>query len=160
MEETKVEKTLKQSDKVKTVDAVEYKCYLILGSSPEYKSRMIDITESIPEDLIEERYAYDPKCAESDPEAASKYNNISASVIGVAETIQSPDVNNGIEVPLANPFGIFVSIQQKINTALQAAIVNEKQLNALTSMIDYIFKQCEYERELGVKHVIEENLKH
>lgn len=154
MEDNKANKAVKESN-ITYTDGVEYKMYLVLGGSPSHKSRVIDITESIPEDLIEERYAYDPKCAESDSEAASKYNSISASVIGVAETIQSPDINDGIEVPLANPFGIFVSIQQKINTALQAAIVNEKQLNALTSMIDNIFKQCEYERELGLKHCIE-----
>lgn len=150
MEDNKANKAVKESNIIYT-DGVEYKMYLVLGESPSHKSRMIDITESIPEDLIEERYTYDPE----NEEAPSRYNSISASVIGVAETIQSPDINNGIEVPLANPFGIFVSIQQKINTALQAAIVNEKQLNALTSMIDNIFKQCEHERELGLKHCIE-----
>lgn len=154
MEDNKANKAVKESN-ITYTDGVEYKMYLVLGGSPSHESRVIDITESIPEDLIEERYTYDPKCAKPDSEAASKYNSISASVIGVAETIQSPDINNGIEVPLANPFGIFVSIQQKINTALQAAIVNEKQLNALTSMIDNIFKQCEYERELGLKRCIE-----
>lgn len=154
MEDNKANKAVKESN-ITYTDGVEYKMYLVLGESPSHKSRVIDITESIPEDLIEERYAYDPKCAESDSEALTRYDGISASVIGVAETIQSPDINDGIEVPLANPFGIFVSIQQKINTALQAAIVNEKQLNALTSMIDNIFKQCEYERELGLKHCIE-----
>lgn len=154
MEDNKAGKAVKESDIIYT-DGVEYKMYLILGESPTHKSRVIDITESIPEDLIEEYYAYDPKCVESDSEASSKYNGISASVIGVMETVQSPDINGGVEVPLANPFGIFVSIQQKINTVLQAAIVNEKQLNALTSMIDNIFKQCEYERELGLKHCIE-----
>ena len=154
MEDNKAGKAVKESDIIYT-DGVEYKMYLILGESPTHKSRVIDITESIPEDLIEEYYTYDPKCVESDSEASSKYNGISASVIGVMETVQSPDINGGVEVPLANPFGIFVSIQQKINTVLQAAIVNEKQLNALTSMIDNIFKQCEYERELGLKHCIE-----
>ena len=150
MEDNKANKAVKESN-IAYTDGVEYKMYLVLGGSPSHESRVIDITESIPEDLIEERYTYDPESEE----APSRYNSISASVIGVAETIQSPDINNGIEVPLANPFGIFVSIQQKINTALQAAIVNEKQLNALTSMIDNIFKQCEYERELGLKHCIE-----
>lgn len=154
MEDNKAGKAVKESDIIYT-DGVEYKMYLILGESPTHKSRVIDITESIPEDLIEEYYAHDPKYAESDSEASSKYNGISASVIGVMETVQSPDINGGVEVPLANPFGIFISIQQKINTVLQAAIVNEKQLNALTSMIDNIFKQCEYERELGLKHCIE-----
>lgn len=150
MEDNKANKAVKESN-ITYTDGVEYKMYLVLGGSPSHESRVIDITESIPEDLIEERYTYDPESEE----APSRYNSISASVIGVAETVQSPDINDGIEVPLANPFGIFVSIQQKINTALQAAIVNEKQLNALTSMIDNIFKQCEYERELGLKHCIE-----
>lgn len=153
MEENKADKAVKKSN-ITYTDGVEYKMYLVLGGSPSHKSRMIDITESIPEDLIEERYAYDPESEE----APSKYDSISASVIGVMETIKSPDINNGVEVPLANPLGIFVSIQQKINTALQAAIVNERQLNALTGMIDGIFKQCEYERELGLKHCIEKDM--
>lgn len=149
MEENKADKAVKKSN-ITYTDGVEYKMYLVLGGSPSHKSRMIDITESIPEDLIEERYAYSPN--------ESKYDSISASVIGVMETIKSPDIDNGVEIPLANPFGIFVSIQQKINTALQAAIVNERQLNALTGMIDGIFKQCEYERELGLKHCIEKDM--
>lgn len=154
MEDNKASKALKESNIIYT-DGVEYKMYLVLGGSPSHESRMVDITESIPEDLIEEYYAYDPKCVESDSKAPSKYDSISASVIGVVETVQSPDIGSGVEVPLANPLGIFVSIQQKINTALQAAIVNERQLNALTSMVDNIFKQCEYERTLGLKHCIE-----
>lgn len=145
---------LKEANTVYT-DGVEYKMYLVLGESPSHKSRVIDITESIPDDLIEEYYASDLKDAESD---SREYSGISASVIGVMETIESADISDGLELPLCNPFGIFVSIQQKINTALQAAIVNERQLNALTSMIDNIFKQCEYERELGLKHCLEKEM--
>lgn len=152
MEENKVEKTPKQSDKVKTVDAVEYKCYLILGSSPEHKSELIDITDSIPNRLFNERYEL--------KDDSEFLDGIAASVIGIQETITYEEDGKSIEVPLANPMGIFVSIQQKVNTALQAAIVNERQLNALLGIIDGIFKQCSYERELGVKRVIEENLKH
>ena len=109
MEDNKANKALKESNIIYT-DGVEYKMYLVLGESPSHKSRMIDITESIPEDLIEEYYAYDPKCAESDSEASSKYNSIFASVIGVVETVQSPDIDSGMEIPLANPLGISVSI--------------------------------------------------
>ena len=154
MEETKVEKTLKESDKVKTVDSVEYKCYLILGGSPTHKCRRIDITESIPDELIEEYYGYTPG-------EDKTLDGIAASVIGVEETI-SYDNKTGehLELPVANPMGIFISVQQKVNTALQAAIVNERQLNALLGIIDGIFKQCSYERELGVKCAIEENQKH
>lgn len=166
MEENKVEKTLKESDKIVTVDSVEYKIYLILGGSPSHKCRRIDITESIPDDVIEEYYT----CKESDiaestlPEMGKDYkyqdyDGIAASVIGVQETISSPELDGGVEIPLTNPLGIFVSIQQKINTALQASIVNEKQLNALTSIIDGIFRQCEYARKLGVKSAIEESNK-
>lgn len=145
---------LKEANTVYT-DGVEYKMYLVLGESPSHKSRVIDITESIPDDLVEEYYASDLRDAESD---SRKYSGISASVIGVMETIESPDISDGLELPLCNPFGIFVSIQQKINTALQAAIVNERKLNALTSMIDNIFKQCEYERELGLKHCLKKEM--
>ena len=152
MEEAKVEKTLKQSDKVKTVDTVEYKCYLILGSSPEHKSELIDITDSIPDRLFNERYEL--------KDDSEFLDGIASSVIGIQETITYEEDGKSIEVPLANPMGIFTSIQQKVNVALQAAIVNERQLNALLGIIDGIFKQCSYERELGVKHVIEENLKH
>lgn len=152
MEEAKVEKTLKESDKVKTVDTVEYKCYLILGSSPEHKSELIDITDSIPNRLFNERYEL--------KDDGELLDGIAASVIGVQETITYKEDGKSIEVPLANPMGIFTSIQQKVNTALQAAIVNERQLNALLGIIDGIFKQCSYERELGVKCVIEENSKH
>lgn len=150
MEDNKAS-ALKESNIVYT-DGVEYKMYLILGESPRHKSRVIDITDSIPEDLIEERYAIDPN---DEDLATAKLSGISASVTGVMETIKLPNASDELELPLCNPFGIFVSIQQKINTALQAAIVNERQLNALTSMIDGIFKQCEYERELGLKHCIE-----
>lgn len=152
MEEAKVEKTLKQSDKVKTVDTVEYKCYLILGSSPEHKSELIDITDSIPDRLFNERYEL--------KDDSEFLDGIASSVIGIQETITYEEDGKSIEVPLANPMGIFTSIQQKVNVALQAAIVNERQLNALLGIIDGIFKQCSYERELGVKHVIEENQKH
>lgn len=145
---------LKEANTVYT-DGVEYKMYLVLGESPSHKSRVIDITESIPDDLVKERYTLDSNDAENLP---AKLDGISASVIGVMETIKSPDIEDGLELPLCNPFGIFVSIQQKINTALQAAIVNERQLNALTSMIDNIFKQCEYERELGLKHCLEKEM--
>lgn len=130
---------------VTTVDSVEYKLYLILGGSPVHSPRRIDITESIPDDVIEEYYSSERKF----------YDGIAASVIGVQETISSLEISDGVEIPLTNPMGIFTSIQQKINNALQAAIVNERQLNALTGMIDGIFKQCEYERQLGVKSVIE-----
>lgn len=154
MEENKVKKTLKQSDKVKTVDSVEYRCYLILGGSPTHECKRIDITESIPDELIEERYGYTPG-------ENKTLEGIAASVIGVEETISYDDkTGEHLELPLANPMGIFVSIQQKVNTALQAAIVNERQLNALLGIIDGIFKQCSYERELGVKRAIEESLKH
>ena len=151
MEEAKVEKTLKQSDKVKTVDTVEYKCYLILGSSPEHKSELIDITDSIPDRLFNERYEL--------KDDSEFLDGIASSVIGIQETITYEEDGKSIEVPLANPMGIFTSIQQKVNVALQAAIVNERQLNALLGIIDGIFKQCSYERELGVKCAIEENQK-
>lgn len=164
MEDNKVEKTLKESNNITYVNDVEYKIYLILGSSPSHKSKRIDITNSIPDEIIEEYYT----CKESDitepalPEMGKDYkyphyDGIAASVIGIQETINSPEINDGDEIPLTNPLGIFVSIQQKINTALQAAIVNERQLNALTTMIDGIFKQCEYERALGLKKCIDEN---
>lgn len=152
MEETKVEKTLKESDKVKTVDSVEYKCYLILGSSPEHKSELIDITDSIPDRLFNERYEL--------KDDSEFLDGIASSVIGIQETITYEEDGKSIEVSLANPMGIFTSIQQKVNVALQAAIVNERQLNALLGIIDGIFKQCSYERELGVKRAIEENQKH
>ena len=145
---------LKEANTVCT-DGVEYKMYLVLGESPSHKSRVIDITGSIPDDLVEEYYASDLRDAESD---SRKYSGISASVIGVMETIKFSDISDGLELPLCNPFGIFSSIQQKINTALQAAIVNERQLNALTSMSNDIFKQCEYERELGLKHCLEKEM--
>ena len=148
MEEDKAPEALKESTKIETVDSVEYKCYLILGSDPTHKSKRIDITESIPDDLIEEYYGYTPG-------EDKTLNGISASVIGLEETISYDDENGEhLELPLANPMGIFVSIQQKIVTALQASIVNERQLNALTCIIDGIFKQCEYERQLGVESAI------
>lgn len=152
MEEAKVEKTLKESDKIKTADSVEYKCYLILGSSPKHKSERINITDSIPDRLFNERYEL--------KDDSELLDGIAASVIGIQETITYKEDGKSIEVPLENPMGIFTSIQQKVNTALQAAIVNERQLNALLGIIDNIFKQCSYERELGLKCVIEENLKH
>ena len=153
MEEDKVEETLKESSEIETVDSVEYKCYLILGGSPTHKCRRIDITESIPDELIEEFYGYTPG-------EDKTLDGIAASVIGVEETISYDDKNGEhLELPLANPMGVFVSIQQKVVTALQASIVNERQLNALTCIIDGIFKQCEYERELGVKSAIEESNK-
>ena len=150
MEDNKAS-ALKESNIVYT-DGVEYKMYLILGESPSHKSRVIDITASIPEDLIEERYAIDPNAEDL---ATAKLSGISASVTGVMETIKLPDTNEELVLPLSNPFGIFVSIQQKVNTALKAAIVNERQLNALTSIIDGIFEQCAHDRELGLKHCIE-----
>lgn len=143
MEETKADKALKESD----IANVEYKMYLCLGANPDHDGKVIDITESIPDEIIEEYYGN-----ESDSRGG-----IASSVIGVKETIKAPEINSGVEIPLTNSIGLFVSVQQKINVALQAAIVNGRQLNALIGIIDGIFRQCQYERELGLKHCVEEN---
>lgn len=143
MEETKASKALKESD----IANVEYKMYLCLGANPDHDCRVIDITESIPDEIIEEYYGGD----------SDNRGGIASSVIGVKETIKAPEINSGVEVPLTNSIGLFVSVQQKINVALQAAIVNERQLNALIGIIDGIFRQCQYERELGLKNCVEQS---
>lgn len=143
MEDNKASKALKESD----ITNIEYKMYLCLGADPDHDCKVIDITESIPDELIEEYYASD-----------STYERISDAIIGVKEVIKTPKIDGGCEISLANPLGIHVSIQQKINNVLQAAIVNERQYRAISSLVDDVFKQCEFERGLSVKNCVRKNL--
>ena len=143
--ETKDDKSLT------TIDKINVK--LVLGSSPAHESRVLDISEALPKEIIGEINAEMKEYECSDPTLLGA----TARIIGAIETFY--DVNGKTEqsfLPLMNPFGAFVSLQQGVHRILRGAIVNQKQLYALLESVDELFDNVEKEHQQGLKYVYKE----
>ena len=143
--ETKDDKSLT------TIDKINVK--LVLGSSPAHESRVLDISETLPKEIIGEINSERKEYECSDPTLLGA----TARIIGAIETFY--DVNGKTEqlfLPLMNPFGAFVSLQQGMHRILRGAIVNQKQLEALLESVDELFNNVEKERQQGLKYVYKE----
>lgn len=143
--ETKDDKSLT------TIDKINVK--LVLGSSPAHESRVLDISEAFPKEIVGEINSERKEYECSDPTLLGA----TARIIGTIETFyDSEGKSERLFLPLLNPFGVFVSIQQGINRILRGAIVNQKQLDALLESVDEIFKNAEKEHRQGVEYVYKE----
>ena len=143
--ETKDDKSLT------TIDKINVK--LVLGSSPAHESRVLDISETLPKEIIGEINSERKEHECSDPTLLGA----TARIIGAIETFY--DVNGKTEqsfLPLMNPFGALVSLQQGVHRILRGAIVNQKQLDALLESVDELFNNVEKEHQQGLKYVYKE----
>ena len=143
--ETKDDKSLT------TIDKINVK--LVVGSSPAHESRVRDISEVLPKEIIGEINSERKEYECSDPTLLGA----TARIIGAIETFY--DVNGKTEqsfLPLMNPFGALASLQQGVHRILRGAIVNQKQLDALLESVDELFNNVEKERQQGLKYVYKE----
>ena len=143
--ETKDDKSLTAIDKINVK--------LVLGSSPAYESRVLDISEALPKEIIGEINSERKEYECSDPTLLGA----TARIIGAIETFY--DVNGKTDqsfLPLMNPFGALVSLQQGVHRILRGAIVNQKQLDALLESVDELFNNVEKEHQQGLKYVYKE----
>ena len=143
--ETKDDKSLTAIDKINVK--------LVLGSSPEHESRVLDISEALPKEIIGEINSEMKEYECSDPTLLGA----TARIIGAIETFYY--VNGKTEqsfLPLMNQFGALVSLQQGVHRILRGAIVNQKQLDALLESVDELFNNVEKERQQGLKYVCKE----
>ena len=151
--ETKDDKSLT------TIKRVNLK--LVFGSSPDHEPHIIDITDTIPREMLREfdhdQSVMDPEIKEHVDELMPSVIGFSPKIIGTIETFyDSEGKSERLFLPLLNPFGVFVSIQQGINRILRGAIVNQKQLDALLESVDEIFKNAEKEHRQGVEYIYKE----
>ena len=151
--ETKDDKSLT------TIKRVNLK--LVFGSDPEHEPHIIDITDTIPREMLQEfdhdQSVMDPEIKEHVDELMPSVIGFSPRIIGTIETFyDSEGKSERLFLPLLNPFGVFVSIQQGINRILRGAIVNQKQLDALLESVDEIFKNAEKEHRQGVEYIYKE----
>ena len=143
--ETKDDKSLT------TIDKINVK--LVLGSSPTHESRVLDISKTLPKEIIGEINAEMKEHECSDPTLLGA----TARIIGAIETFY--DANGKTEqsfLSLMNPFGAFVSLQQGVHRILRGAIVNQKQLDALLESVDELFDNVEKEHQQDLKYVYKE----
>lgn len=134
---------------------------LVFGSSPDHEPHIIDITDTIPKEMFQEldhdQFAMDPEIKEHVDELMPSVIGFSPRIIGTIETFyDSEGKSERLFLPLLNPFGAFVSLQQGVNRILRGAIVNQKQLDALLESVDEVFKNAEKEHEQGLEYVYKE----
>lgn len=143
--ETKDEKSLTSIDKINVK--------LVLGSSPTHESRLLDISEAFPKEIIGEINAEMKGHECNDP----TFFGATARIVGAIETFyDSEGKSERLFLPLMNPFGAFVSLQQGVHRLLRGAIVNQKQLDALLESVDELFNNVEKERQQGLEYVYKE----
>ena len=134
---------------------------LVFGSSPDHEPHIVDITDTIPREMLREfdhdQFAMDPEIKKHVDELVPSVIGFSPKIIGTIETFyDSEGKSERLFLPLLNPFGAFVSLQQGVNRILRGAIVNQKQLDALLELVDDLFKNAEKEREQGLEYVYKE----
>ena len=134
---------------------------LVFGSSPDHEPHIIDITDTIPREMLREfdhdQSVIDPEIREHVDELVPSVIGFSPKIIGTIETFyDSEGKSERLFLPLMNPFGAFVSLQQGVNRILRGAIVNQKQLDALLESVDELFNNVEKERQQGLKYVYKE----
>ena len=143
--ETKDEKSLKSLKSLKQINLK-----MVLGSSPTQDSYVFDISDAIPQEKLQEVELELAKGGKPFPGATG----VSPSIIGAIETYYFSDGSTDrLFLPLMNPFGVFVSLEQEIDRLLTGAIVNQKQLEALKESVHEIFENNRKNRKQGVEHV-------
>lgn len=143
--ETKDDKSLTSIDKINVK--------LVLGSSPTHESRLLDISEAFPKEIVDEINAEMKEYESNDPTLFGATDRI----VGAVETFYDAEGKTKQSfLPLINPFGTFVSLQQGVNRLLRGAIVNQKQLDALLESVDELFNNVEKERQQGLKYIYKE----
>lgn len=151
--ETKDDKSLT------TIKRVNLK--VVFGSDPEHEAHIVDVTDAIPSEMRHEfdhdQFVVDPKTREYVNENEPSVIGFSPKIIGAIETFYDKDGRTKrLFLPLMNPAGAFVSLQQGINRLLRGAIVNQKQLDALLESVDELFNNVEKERQQGLEYVYKE----
>lgn len=151
--ETKDDKSLT------TIKRVNLK--LVFGSDPDHESHIVDVTDTIPREMLREfdhdQFVLDPKTREHVNENEPSVIGFSPKIIGAIETFYDKDGRTKrLFLPLMNPFGAFLSLQQGVNRLLRGAIVNQKQLDALLESVDELFNNVEKERQQGLEYVYKE----
>ena len=134
---------------------------LVFGSDPEHEPHVMDVTDAIPKEMLQEfdhdQFVVDTDSKEPINQRIPSVIGFSPKIIGTIETFYDAEgKSERLFLPLLNPFGVFVSIQQGINRILRGAIVNQKQLDALLESVDEIFKNAEKEHRQGVEYVYKE----
>ena len=151
--ETKDDKSLT------TIKRVNLK--LVFGSDPEHESHLVDVTDTIPREMLREfdhdQFVVDKKSKEHINPREPFAIGFSPKIIGAIETFYDTDgKSERLFLPLMNPFGAFVSLQQGVNRILRGAIVNQKQLDALLESVNELFSNAEKERQQGLEYVYKE----
>lgn len=149
----------KDDKSITTIEHVNLK--LVFGSGPEHESHVVDVTDAIPREMLREfdndQFVVDPKANEHINSCEPSAIGFSPRIIGTIETFYDKDGRTKrLFLPLMNPFGAFISLQQGVNRILRGAIVNQKQLDALLESVDELFNNAEKERQRGLEYVYKE----
>lgn len=142
-----------------TIEHVNLK--LVFGSDPEHESHVVDVTDAIPREMLREldhdQFVVNPNSKECIKPRMPLAIGFSPRITGVIETFyDSEGKSERLFLPLINPFGAFVSLQQGVNRILRGAIVNQKQLDALLESVNELFSNAEKERQRGLEYVYKE----
>lgn len=141
----------KGSKPLKSLKQINLK--LALGSSPTHNAYILDISEAIPQEKLQDVELELAKDGMPFPGATG----VSPSIIGAIETYYFSDGSTDrLFLPLMNPFGAFVSLEQEIDRLLTGAIVNQKQLEALKDSVHEIFANNTDKRRQGLEYVYKE----
>lgn len=150
----------KDGKSLKSIKRINVK--LVFGSSPTHESHIVDITDRIPREMIDEldrdQFRRDPNDRKhlANPLLPSVIG-FSPRITGAIETFYDEDgKSERLFLPLMNPFGAFLSLHQGVGRILRGAIVNQKQLDALLESVDELFRNVENERQQGLEYAYKE----
>ena len=129
-------------NKAKALKEADYTIKLILGSDPEHKPKVIDISQSVKDALDYEDIVY------SDGSAGITYK-----IIGVQEQMLDDDIGFGRTEALRTP-NARVSLYQNVLAIIQASIVNAKQYEAVKSLIDSAFNKNRDDERNGAEYAL------
>ena len=121
-----------------------YELKLILGSTPDRESQIIDISEPVKEALTR---------GDLFPDNLEECG-IAKRILGLWESSTSP---NWLETAPMYTYTADIVILQDINRIIDAAIVNTKQATALKELISEAFRNRERERMAGMDYVFGEH---
>lgn len=131
-------------NKATALTEANYNIKLILGVSPNHKSKVIDITKPIVEAL---------SYSDIFPEGLDDIG-IAYKIIGVLEQTTGPGVPNYLHSPALRTNRQFMFLVQDINRILDATIVNNKQLEAVKGLVAEVFRKHDDDCMAGIEHVL------
>ena len=135
-------------NKAPALTEANYNIKLILGASPSYKSRVIDITKPVVEAL-----SYRDVFPDGVDDIGIAYK-----IIGVLEQTTGPGAPNYLHSPALRTNRQFLFLIQDINRILDATIVNNKQLEAVKQLVEEVFKKHDNDCMTGIDKVLSENM--